>query len=358
MRRAAIVIAILALAGIAAAADADKGNRLSGKKLIEWGWDEPGTRFLRDNVETMEQMPFDGLVFHADSGRGGSLTWEMWGPRKFDVAEFQHAIDDLRAARFRKFTELFLRVNVTPGNTDWFDDAAFRTVIANFALAADVARQGAVRGFMFDVEQYNEQLFDYRKQKHHAAKSFAEYQAKVRERGRQWIAAVAGRYPKITILLTFGYNITRPQAGSDRSTAGYGLLADFLDGVWEACPAGVTIVDAWESSYTYKQPEQFHKAYEAIKKTSAAWSAVPQKYARVQAGFGIWLDCNWRSAGWHVEDVAKNFFKPNEFERSVRAGLEISDKYVWIYTEEPRWWPRQKLPQAYIDALRNARNQP
>ena len=172
--------------------------------------------------------------------------------------------------RFRKFTELFLRVNVTPGSTDWFDDAAFRTVIANFELAADVARQGAVRGFMFDVEQYNEQLFDYKKQKHHAAKSFAEYQAKVRERGRQWIAAVAGRYPKITILLTFGYNITRPHSGSDRSTAGYGLLADFLDGVWEACPEGVTIVDAWESSYTYKRPEQFRKACEAIKKKSAA----------------------------------------------------------------------------------------
>ena len=36
---------------------------------------------------------------------------------------------------------------------------------------------------------------------------------------------------------------------------------------------------------------------------------------------------------------------------AVRAALEVSDEYVWIYTEQPRWWPRQKLPQQYIDAL-------
>ena len=101
--------------------------------------------------------------------------------------------------------------------------------------------------------------------------------------------------------------------------------------------------------------ESVLKAYDRIKKRSAQWSAVPEKYARVQAGFGIWMDCNWRSAGWREDDVSKNFFKPDEFERSVRAGLEVSDKYVWIYTEQPRWWPRQKLPQAYLDALEKAR---
>ncbi len=72
------------------------------KKLLEWGWDEPNTKFMRENVEKMEQLPFDGMVFHVDSSKGGNLVWEMWGSRKFDLAEFQHAIDDLKATPFRR----------------------------------------------------------------------------------------------------------------------------------------------------------------------------------------------------------------------------------------------------------------
>ena len=63
---------------------------------------------------------------------------------------------------------------------------------------------------MFDNEQYQSSLFDYRKQQHRDKKSFAEYGAKVRQRGREWMQEVAGHYPNITILLTFGYVITRP----------------------------------------------------------------------------------------------------------------------------------------------------
>jgi hypothetical protein len=38
--------------------------------------------------------------------------------------------------------------------------------------------------------------------------------------------------------------------------------------------------------------------------------------------------------------------------------LEVSDEYVWIYTEQPRWWTSERLPAAYIDALRSARGKP
>ncbi len=35
---------------------------LTAKKVIEWGWDEPNTRFIRENIERMEKHPFDGPV--------------------------------------------------------------------------------------------------------------------------------------------------------------------------------------------------------------------------------------------------------------------------------------------------------
>jgi len=326
------------------------------KKLIEWGWDEPDTKFMRANIAQMETYPFDGLVFHVNSSKGGSLTWEMWGERRFSVSEFTQALDDLTATHFNHFTDRFLRVNVTPGKVDWFDDQAWARVLNNFGVAAQVAKQGRCKGFMFDVEQYDGKLFDYRQQKQKDKKRFAEYQKEVRQRGREWMKAVNGRFPDITILLTFGYTITQPKGqAKDRSEVRYGLLADFLDGMLEACSEETTIVDAWESSYSYKQQSQFEQAYQTIKKKALGWTAVPDRYRRqVKAGFGIWMDSNWRHKGWNITDLTKNHFSPAEFENAVRSALQVSDEYVWIYTEKPRWWSKEKLPQAYVDALANA----
>lgn len=173
-----VVVMACSLAGAAFGQEASRD-----KKLIEWGWDEPDTKFIRENVQRMEELPFDGLIFHVLSSKGGNLTWEMWGTRRFELAEFQHAIDDLKATPFRRLNDRFLRVNVSPGTVDWFDDQAWAVVLQNYTVAAQVAKQGGCRGFMFDVEQYESQLFDYRRQLHRETKPFAEYQAKVRQRG-------------------------------------------------------------------------------------------------------------------------------------------------------------------------------
>jgi len=57
------------------------------KKLIEFGWDEPDTAFMRRHIAQMEQMPFDGVVFHVNyttpEGKPGNFLWEAWGRRAF-----------------------------------------------------------------------------------------------------------------------------------------------------------------------------------------------------------------------------------------------------------------------------------
>jgi hypothetical protein len=326
------------------------------KKLIEWGWDEPDTKFMRENISRMEEHPFDGVIFHVASSKGGSFTWEIWGQRAFGREEFQQSVEDLQATNFRRFTDRFLRVNVTPGKVDWFDDATWSTVRDNFSVAAQVAKEGRCTGFMFDVEQYEGQLFNYAQL---PPRPLADYQAKVRQRGAEWIRAVNAQFPNITILLTFGYAITRPPEGKDSSQATYGLLADFLDGVLEACSEETILVDAWEQSYPYKERRQFEQARETITTTALEWAAVPEKYREhVRAGFGVWMDYNWRQKGWDTEDATKNHFTPDEFEASVRAALELSDRYVWIYTEQPRWWTNEKLPAAYVEALARAKLSP
>ena len=330
------------------------------KKVIEWGWDQPDTKFMRENIEQMEMSPFDGVVFHANSDKGVALYSETFGGPQRKLEEFQQAIDDLKATKFRRFTDRFLRINVTPGTFDWFDDKEWSGVLNNCAVAAQVARQGGCKGFMLDTEQYDGVvLFDYGKQKHHDAKSFADYQAKVRERGREWITAVNRHFPDIAIMLTFGYRTAHYRGKADPSQEDYALLTDFLDGVLDACADETRIVDAWEFSYGYKRPDQYQLAYRTITEKALAWTKTPQRYRRfMQAGFGIWLD-NSQQAGWNVDDFSKNYFTPAEFEAALRPALQTSDEYVWIYSEQPRWWSKEKtsvkLPQAYVDAFRRAR---
>src|ERR1700677_4091317 len=131
---------VLALLFVVPLSIARGGDPTAPKKLIEWGWDEPDTRFLRDNIGRMERLPFDGVIFHMAGDHGENLTWDIWGTRPFAVSQFQKSLADLQATPFHRFTDRFVRVNVTPGTVDWFDDAAWRIVAQNFGVAAQLAR--------------------------------------------------------------------------------------------------------------------------------------------------------------------------------------------------------------------------
>src|SRR5262245_23297767 len=72
----------------------------AGKKLIEFGWDEPDPAFMREHIAEMEKTPLDGCVFHANfteaNGGTGNFTWQSWGERAFSEAQLKAAIDDLK----------------------------------------------------------------------------------------------------------------------------------------------------------------------------------------------------------------------------------------------------------------------
>jgi hypothetical protein len=48
------------------------------------------------------------------------------------------------------------------------------------------------------------------------------------------------------------------------------------------------------------------------------------------------------------------------FEGAVASALDITDRYVWIYSEEPKWWTSarpdgENLPPEFIEAIEQAR---
>jgi hypothetical protein len=305
-------------------------------------------------------------VFHVNyqkpDGAKGSFTWESWSDRAFTEADLRQAFADLRALRPGRFKWNFLRFNTTPAKLDWFDNHG--AIMSNAKLAAQLARSGHCPGILFDIEQYNSPLFNYRKQRDAQTKSWDLYAAQVRLRGREVMQAFQDGYPGLTVFLTFGYSLPWTESYHGKgplADCNYGLLAPFLDGMLETAAGRTRIVDGHELSYGYKTADQFRAARETMAQDVLPYVRDPMKYARVFSfGFGVWLDHDWRRLGWDTEDPTRNYFTPQTFEESVVEALRTADEYVWIYSETPRWWSAEgkpvKLPRGYGEALVKARS--
>ncbi len=341
-----------------------QGAEVLQKKLLEFGWDEPDTTFLCQHIGEMQQTPFDGCVFHADyrkaDGAKGSFTWQGWGTQAFTETDLQQAFADLRTARLGPFKDNFLRFNTTPAKLDWFDD--YRAVTNNARLAARLARAGHCPGVLFDIEQYEGQLFNYRRQRDAPAKSWEVYAAQAHRRGRAVMDAFQEGYPGLTVFLTFGYSLPWAQTQGGKkplADCSYGLLAPFLDGMVEGAKRA-RLVDGYELSYGYKTAAQFQAARKAFNQDVLAIVQDRAKYERVfSQSFGLWLDHDWRKQGWDEKNPSRNYFSPSAFRSAVGEALKVADQYVWVYSETPRWWSAEgkpvKLPAEYQKALKELR---
>jgi hypothetical protein len=335
------------------------------KKLIEFGWDQPSAAFMHEHIGDMEESPFDGCVYDVKyagpADETGSFSWRVWGQRRFTSAELQAARAHLEATPLRRFRHNFLRVNVTPGDVDWYDD--FSSVIENMRLAASLARAGRSAGLLLDTETYEASLFSYAARPQRDTYSWQEYAARARQRGREIMRAIQEPFPGLTLFLTFGHSVpwhVTQADGTSLSETRYGLLAPFVDGLIDGAEGQTKIVDGYELSYGYRDTSRFAEAYAEMETGLLPIVADPRRYQLTTSiGFGIWMDYGQPRYGWYPRDLRRNYFTPERFEAVVRAALHHADEYVWIYTERPRWWSktggRIALPTAYEEALWRAR---
>ena len=344
----------------------------NGKKLIEWGWDQPTTAFMRQHIAQMEMMPFDGTVFSVNMNDGNSFTDAYWGGAAITPSHLSTAQGDLQATPFNTFTDNFLRLNMTPfgpsEGIDWFDN--FGAIVGNSLAAAQVAKDSGVKGILLDTEQYTRQIWDYSQQRDVGTKSWSQYAAQVRQRGYEVMQAFQQGYPDLTLFLSHGYSLPGEQSDNNPANlpnASYGLLAPFLDGMFDAAAGNTIIVDGFELGYKYnvrrygveKIQEHIDYMHEGV---LSIVDADDEQFTQFSsAGYATWLDFPWHEHGWNPN----NDFEPNgnwytsaDLQATLEATLTRVDDYAWVYTEQPRWWTAAGgptgLPQAYIDAVRNA----
>ncbi len=278
------------------------------KKIIEWGLDMPTTGFIRENIEKVENMPFDGIVFPVIAKDGANLGLKMWSAEKIEFDSLKYMVDDLNQTPFVHLTDNFINVGVTPGGVDWFDDDSWNTVLSNFAVAARIAKDGNCKGFMFDLEQYIDSPFSlaWSDEKHAATRG--EYRKKLNQRGAELVKTISSIFPDMIIIFPYTYHIAeivKPE---------YELLPDFLDGIFSAAPKSMRLIDGWEGAYLYKSLRKFQIAYGTIKEHLPMLSRAPEAFReRIEVGFGIRVDGDAERRGWHPDDYSKNYFSPEEF---------------------------------------------
>jgi len=373
------ILSLLWLCVLPVVISAADANKAPLPKLIEWSAVEPTTAFMREHIREMETLPFDGLIFHLKTNENVQMVWDMWGDTSFTIDQFSREIADLKATTFKRFTERFLRCNVTPGDVDWSDDDTWRVVTGNFTTVARMVRETGCRGIMFDTEQYEHLPFAWPPQtpeerdaaaaKRRATDALAapatqplpvavppEIASLVRQRGREWIQAINAECPEITILITYAYRSAQPTDGESFRVYGYELLPAFLDGVLEAASDGTRIVDAWEYSYPYQSRSAFEKGRRTIKEDALHWTGAPNEYRKhVTAGFGLWMDFNVRGHKWHPNNVSLNYNTPQQFRKNLDHAFELTDEYVWIYSGRAKWWTGEDLPEEYRRVVAEAR---
>lgn len=337
---------------------------LGQKKLIEYGWDVPTPSQMRDMLPQMEKRPFDGLIFRLDKGFNAFET------KPLDPALFADDERILRGLTFGKFTENFILIWGSPhAEWDWFDDTQWRAVEQNARLLVNVGKAARIKGICFDPEPYDFELWNYRKQPRAKERSFAEYRAQVRLRGKQLMRAFEKAMPGALILTFFHVSLhgnladmPEAQRAAELEKGTWGLMPDFFIGMLEGAGPRARFIDGNEMAYYYTSREQYFRAYHTMRQR--VLQMLPEnlraKYARqVQAGNALYVDQNFALRQPNAEQYLSFRMTPEErakwFEHNAYWALYTTDEYVWCYSERMNWW-KNETPPGLEEAIVSARD--
>ena len=291
------------------------------KKIIEFGWDLPSARFVKNNITTMEKRPFNGLIFSS-----GSKIPLIFNPVDFKTRADIVDTASLYAIQWKKFTDNFLVIWSGDTNSmSYFNDAQWTTIAGNMRLIAKAAKKSGCKGINFDAEFYSKRSpwsFDDHAEGH----TIAEVQGKVRQRGIEVMRAWQAEYPDIKILCQYIFAYVPER---------WELLPYFMNGMLEAAGPHVKIIEGDEESYYWGSTNKWFDRYRQIKvdfRNQRCDTALWDKYgSQVQVGKSLY-DVQI------IKDKHPSAEKSKRWEHNVYMGLLTTDEYVWGYFEKVNWW--------------------
>ena len=306
--------------------EAYRPGNLKNKKVVMWpytGTDESCTvEYVSKHLEDYREFKeLDGLVMDLASGviRDCFYTHDV-----IEDGVFERIKESYLQADWGNLKHNFVRFDIvgmnketypdgSPKELDWFDDDLFDNyAYPKLARFFDMMREMGA-SLCFDNEAYYTEPYDYYYKYKKTGRSFAEYEAKVRQRGREFTELIEKHYPGATLMMLYG-----PWAAGLGEEGRYALLPAFYDGICEA-KTTLNIIDGYEGGYDFADHESVIRGrFDCL--NVAKNSKDPERYREViRCGFGIWL---------------RTYVLSDEgFAELLTNSLSESDEYVWIYTE-------------------------
>jgi hypothetical protein len=347
--------------------------------IIATGWDSPNTRQFRDGLAAFEACGvFDGTTLRTSRWSAGGKEQQAsmaFSRETWQWSEFAPALADLRAAKPATCRENYLMLYSNPGDVDWFDDVGWSAIVDHWRFLARLARQGGLRGLLFDAEPYTPPHSQYRygAQAETDRHTFAEYRAKARQRGRDAMRAVCAEYPEITI---FSYRLFSdmlslldsgdPTGALAQDT--YGLLPSFVDGWLDVMPSTVTVIEGTEDiGYHANSPAEYNAAFTRLTLHMPDFVAPENRdklRGQFRIGHSLYLDAYVNPPGdpWHIDLLGGT--AAARLAANLGSALGASNGLVWLYGEKGNWWPsgskqyqawRERMP-GIIAAISKARD--
>lgn len=312
---------------------------VTGKKLIETGWDIPTASFVRDNIKTMEQRPFDGISLTFDHGVPLGFEARAWTQEEIQL-------DVLQAIQWERFTDNFFLVWIpSKEQMDWFSDQRWETITNNMKLLSSALRAARAKGIFFDPEFYfateTTSPWLYTKTLY-PEKDFTAVAQQVRQRGAQFIQALQSQTPNLVILCFMLLTIVNAQTEGNIEnlpSSEYALLPAFLNGMLDAAHEGVTVIDGNEGAYYYDETTKYAQGYD-YSYNQASWLIAPENRQRAQTQMrvGFAASFEYPYALWQDNRGQSDHYKQVWVEHNVYHALLTSDTYVWFYSEQIDFW--------------------
>jgi hypothetical protein len=308
------------------------------KKLLEFGWDNPRSDFVRQNIAQMQKRPFSGFTMLFGVGTN------IFNKTAFSETDFAADRANLKATAFGSLTDNFFRMDTRhEEGWSWLSDADWNASLENVRQTTRTAKVGGFKGFFFDTEPYGPNPWDYSTAEY-GGKSLEEVSKIVRARGRDFMRVVHQELPAAKIITLWAQSVINRQIGASGTItdSSWPLYIPFLEG-WMDVAQGETFIDGNENAYFNLLEEDFNVERADFNDAIRLFSAENQRQYKKLTSFA-----NSLSIDTHLNTYNSpryfGFFAPSDADRlkllesNIYLGLKTSDEYVWVYSEQMNWW--------------------
>ena len=325
------------------------------KKVIACSWDF-GNFTVADvlsNKEAVAALPVDGVRLSAIGPTlpdGRPLTpWTAFSCTN----DWPEGVLSPLVPQFREATAIpsmrhsfttFLLSRGKNARLDFRDDAGWSKAFAKVRQLAILARDGGLRGLVMDPEDYGGGGQFRRRE---GDPPYDEAARLARRRGREFSRTVLAAYPDMVLFAFWAFSMGHQYMAQLDPVAAMRakgeLYIPFLDGVLDAIPPGVRIVDGDETSYNYSAYGRDWMNYaDKVAENRACIALVSSENrakfrAQVLMGAAVYLDKYTNKKGKFYYTGPVSGSRLHAFDENLRGALRASDEYVWLWCEKFSW---------------------